>query len=195
MTEDDLYADFQRIYLPDEFFEGLGRLVFEFSHLDGALGTLLSVQLRPENGSIGALVSQGESTEWLRSRCVNVLEAAGPFTVAEVEELRSLLTQAKGLIVLRNRYVHTSWASYVVDGHVHGYQDRRNSTTRDHSLPLTAFAEAAFEAYKLTAAIYNITDRVSELGSRRRARQLTEAAHAMLEQATRWDLDEEEAPT
>src|SRR5688572_17753807 len=59
---------------PDHFFKALGRLVYEFSHLDGALDDdLLTVQVRPDRPGLVEHITTGETTEWLRNKCMALL--------------------------------------------------------------------------------------------------------------------------
>ncbi|WP_410640704.1 hypothetical protein [Amycolatopsis sp. lyj-346] len=184
MTADGNYEEIETGEVPKEFFEGLGRLVFEFGRLDGALGSLLSVQVQPGTGYVAGLLSQGESTDWLRNRCVSVLESEGPFSTQETEALLTLLRKAKGLISLRNRYVHTYWDFFhPKSASMHGYQERRHSEAYEYFVTVAEVTKTAEDARRLTEDIEAITERVT-LPKHERARALARAA-AILRDAVR----------
>lgn len=168
---------------PRGFFEGLGRLVYEFGHLDSALSVLLSVQLQPGSGYMAGLVAQGESTDWLRNRCVSVLELDGPLSANEVRELRQLLEKSKGLITLRNRFVHSYWHYVPKFNEMHGFQGRRFSETYEFGVDVGDLAKTASRVREVTDRMHDILDPVTSPGHVR-ARKLASAARAMRQVAT-----------
>jgi hypothetical protein len=81
-----------------------------------------------------------------------VLAVEGPFTADELQELRRLLALVKGLVVKRNRFVHSHWYYVSIFDEMHGLQDRRHSDVYEFGVSVDEIARAALEAHEVTDA-------------------------------------------